>query len=50
MSTDVALIWVVTPCAETACGSCASAQATRFCTRTCAMLGSVPIAKVTISW
>jgi hypothetical protein len=39
----------VTPCACTACGNCASALETRFCTRTCAKLMSIPILKVTIS-
>ena len=40
---------VVTPWACTACGSDDMAAETRFCTRTCALSGSVPIAKVTVS-
>ena len=45
----VDFFWALTPCTCTACGSEASAVATRFCTSTCAKLRSVPILNVTVS-
>ena len=40
---------VVMPVARTTSGSCGIARLTRFCTRTCAMFRSVPLANVTVS-
>ena len=37
-----------TPCVRTSCGSIGIAMFTRFCVRTAARSGSVPIAKVTV--
>ena len=39
----------VTPSATTSAGSCGVTCDTRFCTRTSAISGSVPVAKVTVS-
>ncbi len=49
MRIEVERFCTVTPCACTACGSDASALDTRFCTRTCAKLRSVPMLNVTVS-
>ena len=45
----VDFFFVTTPCCCTACGSCASAAETRFCTRTCARSRSVPTVNVMMS-
>lgn len=42
------LLATVTPCRVTTSGSSGSTSWSRFCTCTCAMSGSVPLAKVSV--